>query len=135
MEVIDQETIWDANYNTTDIETTTAQYDSYRELESLFNKHRSSIISSGIYVMPIYWAIHVAGAVKELITINEKIRFVDIKEGNSKLILNLHYPNVYDKRIHFKVYEIKNLVDRLVHLRIRRLKVARSFYHDVYPFC
>ena len=135
VEVINQEVACYANYSSACVDTNYNKHGSYRELEALFNKHRSSIISSGVYVMPKYWSQHVVEAVKDLLIINERIRFVDVRERNSKLILNLHYPNGYDRRIHFRVYEIKNLIDRLVHLKMRRAKVARSFNYDVYPYC
>ena len=130
MKIISSEEANTINYSTVHIQPTNAQFNAFYDLEVLFNKHRSPCVSNGIYALPKYWAGHVLSAIKDLLATNDKIKFVDIRDKNSRLILNLHYPDNYDWRIHARVHEIKNLIDELVHVRIRHVEVARMFNYE-----
>lgn len=133
VETISQERAKEDNYDSEFIKTPVATFNTYYDLGSLYNKKRSSLAPNGKFHTPRYWAPPVYDAILNLLAINSKIEFVDIKEENSKLVLNFHYPDDYDSRISTRVYEVKNLIDRLVHARLRHMKAARSFHHAVHP--
>jgi hypothetical protein len=101
----------------------------YAELQILYYKHRSTKISSTLH-MPKMWAPHVLRAVKDILQINHNVRFVDIREENAKLVLNLHYPNDYDENIRKKICQIKNFIDIYVHAKMERYEVVRKFTHE-----
>jgi len=133
METIDVKTASLANWDTVLNETNEDHYNTYYVAGALFTKNASKL-AKGVFYIPKVWSHPVLFAVQDILSINHKVKFVDIKERNAKLEINLHYPGEYDKRIHERIWEVKNFIDKLVILRTRRFEVARKFHHDARPF-
>jgi len=130
VETVDLKSAILACYDLTYTEISTAQYNASYKLSALFDKHKSDIATGGGCYMPKSWAPLVLTAIEDLIVLNENIKFVDIKEQNAKLVINFHYPEDYDINIHKCVHRIKNVIDKLVHIKIRRFEVVRKFNYD-----
>jgi hypothetical protein len=109
---------------TSDVGLPISYKNEYKTLECIYQKHLSYIISSPLRI-PKYWAPHILRVVRELLYINHKLRFIDLREENSKLILNLHYPGAVDENITKRIRKVKNFIDTFVHAKVEKCGITR----------
>jgi len=121
-----------ANYDLS-AKATKDQRSDYYALGSILVRHRSPFGTSNFW-LPKTWATSVIFAVREMIALNESIKFVDIREEHSKLILNFHYTGDFDPRIHERSRRIKNYIDNFVHAKVSQFEVSRKFQHETRQF-
>jgi len=121
-----------ANYDTI-VTVSSGQYDDYYKLGALFTKHESPFTTFNFY-MPKTWSTAVLLAIRDMLSLNESIKFVDIREEHAKLILNFHYVGKYDERIHEISRRIKNYIDNFVHAKVSQFEIARKFHHATRQF-
>ncbi len=138
MRSIDIKIATEANYTLCKMDDYIAYSEAYDQLQSLFARHRSICVKGCKCSIPYYWAPTVLEAARKIVAIDSKTVFVNIKEKNSKLFLDLWYESA-SEHIQDIIYQVKNDIDQLVHDRVRKVLVQRKFnyvpegFHQLIP--
>lgn len=138
MRSIGVKVVTEANYSLYQLDDNLAYLESYEQLLSLFNKYKSAFARISECSIPYYWSPTVLGAIREIVKLDRKTSFVNIKERNSKLLLDFWYPSAATGMRDI-VYQVKNDIDQLVHDRVRKMLVQRKFnyvpeeFHQLIP--
>ena len=126
MRSIGVKAVTEANYSLYRLDDNLAYLESYEQLLSLFNKYKSAFARISECSIPYYWSPTVLGAMSEIVKLDRKTAFVNIKEKNSKLLLDFWYPSAAIG-VRDIVYQVKNDIDQLVHDRVRKMLAQRKF--------
>ncbi len=126
MRPVDPTVVIEANYTLYQLCDGIEHLDAYDELMVLFEQYKSAF--NGECKIPYYWAPVVSEAVRKMVKADPKVAFINIKEENAKLFLDVWYPSTSGE-IRDIVHQAKNAIDQLIHDRVRKILLQRKFHY------